>query len=387
MKVLMLGWELPPHNSGGLGVACLNLAKRLADSGADIEFVLPYTADYDFDFMNVSGASNQSTEVILSAYNSQASLSTNEAETAYIKKVMDIITEKTFDVIHANDWLTFRAALMTREKTGWPLIAHVHSIEADRAGGHGNSLVRDIEQMTFLIADRVVAVSEHTKQRIIDEYQIPRDKITVVHNSIDLNDIEPLDLSNAYYYLDFLKKLGYRIICNVGRQTLQKGLPNLLQAARDVLKYEPKTIFLLVGDGDQQNELIDLTAELGISRNVIFTGFQRGKTVRDAFAIADLFVMPSVSEPFGLTALEATAYGTASLISKQSGVGEVLQNTLKADFWDVNQMANQIVAAIRSNTLIDSLSSNAKVELQTQSWQQSANKFMEIYQAQSQVAG
>jgi len=383
----MLGWELPPHNSGGLGVACLNLAKKLASSGADIEFVLPYSADYAIDFMRISSSiSDVKSWDALTAYDSFRFNHIIEGETDYIKKVMTVIDERSFDVIHAHDWLTFRAALRAKEATGWPLIAHIHSVESDRAGGHGNPIVREIEQLTLLLADKVVAVSEHTKQKIINDYGVPADKITVIHNSLDLEDLEPLDHDNAYKYLTFMKQKGYKVVCNLGRQTLQKGLPNLLQAAQQVINYQPKTFFLLVGDGEQQRELIELAANLGISRNILFAGFQRGKEVRDAFAIADIFVMPSVSEPFGLTPLEAIGYGTPTLISKQSGVAEVLHHTLKVDFWDVNEMANQIVAAVRDQALLNSLYDNAWQELQSFSWQKSADKFMQTYSDVSQVA-
>lgn len=383
----MLGWELPPHNSGGLGVACLHLTKYLADSGADIEFVLPYQEKHDIDFMKVSGTPNGDPKTILRAYDSsRADLFIADQEANYTKQVIGIIEDRSFDVIHAHDWLTFRTALRAKEQTGWPLIVHVHSVESDRSANANNPIVADIEQMTFLLADSIIAVSQHTKDKIIKEYDIPASKITVIHNSIDLEDLEPVDLSNTFHYLSFLKDQDYKVICNVSRQTVAKGLPNLLKAAHKVIKNQPKTIFLLVGDGEQQNELIEIAAELGISRNVIFAGFQRGKRLRDAFIIADLFVMPSISEPFGLAPLEAIGYGTPTLISKQSGVAEVLHHTLKVDFWDVDEMANQILATINSPALRTELLAGAQAEIETISWSQSADKFMKIYDQYSQVA-
>lgn len=378
----MLGWELPPHNSGGLGVACLNLTQKLANSGADIEFVIPFEADYNFNHMRISScyASNVN-NVKISAYGSLDSNKLIDGEREYTKTVLKIVDEREFDIIHAHDWLTFRSAMRVKEKTGLPLIVHIHSIESDRAGGMGNKLVREIEQLTLMIADKVITVSERTKQSIIREYGISSDAIEVVHNSIDFNDLEPLGESNIYYYLNFLKQNGYKIVCNVGRQTLQKGLSNLIQAAQKVIKLEPKTIFLFVGDGDQQFELIELAAQLEISRNFIFTGFQRGKKAIDAFAIADLFVMPSVSEPFGLTPLEAICYGSPTLISKQSGVAEVLKHTLKVDYWDVNEMANQIVGAIRSDDFLKVLHANAFNQVNDLSWQLSADKVISLYES------
>lgn len=169
----------------------------------------------------------------------------------------------------------------------------------------------------MLMADKVIAVSTQTKKAIIREYHIPSDKIDVVHNSIDKNWYESLDDKNSYKYLEKMKNNGYKVVVNIGRITVQKGLFNLLMAAKEVVKRKPKTIFLIVGSGEQEYELLELSAQLGISQNVIFTGFQRGKNLRDAFSIGNLFVMPSVSEPFGLTPLEAIGYGTPSLISKQ----------------------------------------------------------------------
>jgi glycosyltransferase involved in cell wall biosynthesis len=400
MKILMLGWELPPHNSGGLGVACYQLCKALSKKGVDIEFILPYSADHGIDFMRINAAHPQDvTEVIKAgiAYDSYKYIHTDGSEEwvdifgqqlAYEKAVERLVDVTEFDVIHAHDWLTFRAALRAKEKTGKPLIAHIHSIERDRAGGHhGNPLVREIEYMTMMLADRVIAVSGHTKKLIVSDYGIPADKIEVVHNSIDLYDVAPLDNDNAYRYLERMKREGYRVVVNIGRLTIQKGLPNLLRAAKEVVARAPKTIFLFVGSGEQERELLVLAAELGISRNVVFTGFQRGKNWRDAYAIGDLFVLPSISEPFGLTPLEAIGYGTPALISKQSGVSEVLTNVLKVDFWDIDEMANQITAVVRNDALRDELHTNALREYQRLSWNQAADRLVELYTQHHEAVG
>lgn len=394
MKILMLGWELPPHNSGGLGVACYQLCKTLAGKGADIEFVLPYSAQHSADFMEITPAHPQGiSEIIKSgiAYDSYKYIYADGTEEwldifgqqqVYEHAVAKLVETKEYDVIHAHDWLTFRAALRAKERLGIPLFLHVHSVERDRAGGNpGNPLVREIEYGAMLTADKVIAVSQLTKDAIVDDYGIPADKITVVHNSIDVSDAEPLDGSNAYHYLTAMKAHGYRVVTNVGRLTMQKGLPNLLRAAREVIQREPKTLFLLVGAGEQYYELIELAASLGIGPNVIMTGFLRGKQWRDAFAAADLFVLPSISEPFGLTPLEAIGYGTPVLLSKQSGVSEILQNALKVDFWDINEMANQIVGALRSPSLLRELHTNAYREYERMSWHDSAEKLLDLYQS------
>lgn len=393
MKILMLGWELPPHNSGGLGVACYQLCKSLADRGADINFVLPYSADHNIDFMRINATHPQDVLTVTQtggAYDSFKYVHSDGKvewvdmfgqQAFYENAIERIVDEVEFDVIHAHDWLTFRAGLRAREISGKPLIVHVHSIESDRAGGgSGNPLVREIEATTMLLADQVIAVSGHTKKAIVREYNIPEDKIQVVHNSIDLNDVLPLDDDNAYGYLNYMKNQGYRVVVNIGRLTIQKGLPNLLRAAKEVIEREPKTLFLIVGSGEQEWELLELAADLGIGRNVIFTGFQRGKRWRDAYAIGDLFVMPSISEPFGLTPLEAAGYGTPALISRQSGVSEVLTNALKIDFWDVEEMANQIVSVVRSDALRDNIHANILNEYERLSWGPAADQLFAAYE-------
>lgn len=389
----MLGWELPPYNSGGLGVACYQLCKALAKKQVDIDFVLPYRHDKPVDFMNVLAAQPQHVASVTKsgiAYDSykftfedgtEAYLSITEQESLYEKSVAQLAKYGKYDVIHAHDWLTFRAALRARQAIGCPLIVHVHSVERDRAGGNsGNPIVREIEYMGMLMADKIIAVSEHTKRCIIEDYDIPADKIEVVHNSIDTDGLEPLDTNNAYQYLTAMKAQGYRVVTSIGRLTMQKNLPNLLHAAKEVIERAPKTIFLIVGSGEQYFELIELAARLGISRNVVFTGFQRGKNWRDSYAIGDVFVMPSISEPFGLTPLEAISYGTPAIISKQSGVSEVIMNCLKVDFWDVHEMANKITAVVQNDSLRDELHNNSFQEYQRLSWDSSADKLHQVYQ-------
>lgn len=389
----MLGWELPPHNSGGLGIACYQLCKALSEKSVDIEFVLPYQADHDIDFMSVTAANPigvLKTLPAAGAYDSHRyvrgngtvqQLSIHDQLHLYERTVARLAETREVDIIHAHDWLTFRAGLRVKEQKGCPLILHVHSVESDRAGNsYGNPLVREIEDLSMHMADQIVAVSQLTKNKIIEDYGIPADKIQVVHNSINPHELEPLDAHNAYRYLELMKSLGYKVVVNVGRLTIQKGLPNLLRAAREVIDREPKTLFLIVGSGEQYYELIELAAELGIGQNVLFADFQRGKRWRDAFAIGDLFVMPSVSEPFGLTPLESIGYGTPAMISKQSGVSEVLRNCLKVDFWDIGKMADEIVAVVRSEALREELQRNAYREYQSLSWSDVGDKMFELYE-------
>lgn len=393
MKVLMLGWELPPHNSGGLGVACYHLCKALSGQGADIEFVLPYTAQHDTEFMRIHAAHPQDVSEVLKAgiaYDSFKYVKSNgdvayadlfEQSHIYEKSIERVVRLAEFDVIHAHDWLTCRAALRAKELSGKPMILHIHSVESDRAGKHhgGNPVVREIESLAMLLADKVIAVSEHTKRAIMREYSIPTDKIEVVHNSFSQDMLISGSGENAYRYLSAMKQQGYKVVASIGRLTIQKGLTHLLRAFKHVVEKEPKTLLLIVGSGDQYHELLELSAELGLSRNILFTEFQRGKNYRDAYTIADLFVMPSVSEPFGLTPLEAIGYGTPALISKQSGVAEVIQNCLKIDFWDEHEIANQIIAVVRSDALRNELHKNSLNEYTRLSWDNTADKMLGIY--------
>lgn len=395
MKILMLGWELPPHNSGGLGVACYQLSRALAGQGADIDFVLPYDAPHDIDFMKVTPAMPITAEKLANlggAYESFCYHCETEAcehvtpkdlrgqQKRYTAFVEKYLLEQNPDVIHAHDWLTFEAGMRAKQITGKPLIAHVHATEFDRSGEHsGNPLVHDIEYNALHMADRVVAVSQVTKDIIVREYGIPADKVHVVHNSIDPNDFSDVTFAGSYLYLEEMKKLGYKVVVSLGRLTVQKGLRYLIQAAAQVHSVNDKVLFLIAGDGELRNELIEQAAELGVAHNVIFTGFVRGQRWRDAYAIGDMFVMPSVSEPFGLTALEAAGTGNAVLLSKQSGAGEVLKSVLKFDFWDTDKLANYILAVAEQPVLRHTLMQNVQNEFARLSWFDVAQKCHELY--------
>lgn len=387
----MLGWELPPHNSGGLGTACYQLCKELSSSDVDIDFVLPYEADHGIDFMKVIPAVKRPASDftgLLSAYNSRnyseitgellGDLYSQQEE--YSFGVEEIIKYAEFDVIHAHDWLTFKAALKAKHISGKPLIVHVHATEYDRAGGNrGNAEVEEIEYNAMAIADKIIAVSEYTKNVIIKHYGIPADKIEVVHNSIDISAYSNTSDDNVFKYLEVMKKNGWSVIGSIGRLTVQKGLTNLLRATAKVIEKAPKTFLLIVGSGDQREELIMLSAELGIAKNVLFVEFLRGKEHRNAFEISDIFAMPSVSEPFGITPLEAIGFGVPALVSKQSGVSEVVRSFLKVDFWDIDQMANQLHAAVTSKGLRRVLINDSYKEFEKLSWQASARKLRHMY--------
>ncbi len=401
MKILMLGWELPPHNSGGLGVACYQLCKALSVQGVEIDFVVPYQDKHeDIDFMNILPALPYTAEVLTlagGAYDSAAfgpikntsldhtiaiPIGLREQQASYRNSLHTIIQAKEYDAIHAHDWLTFEAAIVAKQYTNKPLVVHVHATEFDRSGNeqHGNPIVHEIEYTAMTLADRIIAVSQATKDIIVRKYDIPSDKIEVVHNSIDATDVPPLDPHNAYIYLEKMKAQGYKVVVALGRLTVQKGLTHLLRAAQLVIERNPKILFLLAGSGEQYYELLSMSAELGIAENILFTGgFVRGKIQRDAFAIGDMFILPSVSEPFGITALEAVGYGNAVLLSKQAGVGEVLHHVLTFDYWDIYRMADQILAVAEHDTLRDELYHNSFEEFRHLSWLTVARKCQAIY--------
>lgn len=395
----MLGWELPPHNSGGLGVACFNMAKALANQGADIDFVVPYHAKHpNAKFMHILNATEldpihrygngaytslQLFDKTIPSINDENLISIREVQKEYCNYVEEyLITHDKPDVIHAHDWLTYEAGMMAKKKHDIPLIAHVHATEFDRAGMHvGNPLIHEVEYEGLMQADRIVAVSESTKRIIHDKYHIPLSKIDVVYNSLDENyETEEYNFSDkTYQYLESLKNSGHTIVSTVGRFTIQKGLPGLLRAAALAISKNDKLIFIFAGDGEERNNLIELAANLGISKNVIFTGFIRGKKLRDIYSLTDIFVMSSISEPFGLTALEAAHHGDVLILTNQSGVSEIIWSALKYDFWDKKKLADEILAVAENSALKKSLQHNIKQEYHRISWDKVAKKCLTIY--------
>jgi len=396
----MLGWELPPHNSGGLGVACFHLSKAMAIEGARIDFVVPYSAKHEaIDFMEIHAATPLTPldRYGMGAY--ESSYVTTEmvasdvlgdlkdirgVQRQYTRFVETLVAGKTYDAIHAHDWLTIEAGIRAKQLTDVPLIVHVHATEFDRAGGSfGNPIVHEIEYQGLIAADRIIAVSEITRQIIIKQYGIPADKVEVVHNAIDVesfNDGYEYD-RRTYRYLEELRTEGYTVISAVTRFTIQKGLEYLVRAtAKAVGKYD-RIALLLAGDGEQRDELIQLASELGISDKVFFTGFVRGKQWRDAYSVSDIFVLSSVSEPFGLTALEAAHHDTALILTHTSGVSEVLKSTFKYDFWDIDRLADQIVGIATSGALQSSLKQNVAQEYAQVSWNDVAKRCMNMYRS------
>lgn len=401
MKILMLGWELPPHNSGGLGVACYELAKSLSLGGVSIDFVLPYATRHDIEEFTIHHATQTTPEALATigagAYQSCTSecrgghvcdhddndSALRRLQKQYAHYVKSTVKTINPEVIHAHDWLTYEAGVQAKMLTGKPLVAHVHATEFDRAGSSegGNPLVHDIEYNGLMMADKVIAVSQITKDIIVQRYSIPEDKVEVIHNSIDTSALTGIDSATGqtYVYLDAMKRQGYSVIVSLGRLTVQKGLDYLLEAVERASRVHDKLLVLVAGSGDQRDELVEKAAELGIADKILFTGFVRGQRWRDAYRVGDMFVMSSVSEPFGLTALEAAGCGNAIIITKQSGVGEVLYSAFKYDFWDVDRLANQIAGVAANRGLREQLMSDAKDEFAKFSWDDVAKKCLDVY--------
>lgn len=385
-------------------MACYHMSKALALEGASIDFVVPYEAYHPgTDFMRIHAAlplEALDRNGLLNSYDSSKLVKIKAfgdviadelrdirgVQKRYVQFIEQFVDNHEMDAIHAHDWLTMEAGMRAKELTGAPLIVHVHATEFDRSGElFGNPIVHEIEYQGLMMADRIIAVSGITKQIIVDRYGIPADKIEVVHNAFDPASLGDHEYDRrTYAYLEALKAEGYTVAVTVTRFTVQKGLTYLIRAmARAAEKYD-KLVLLLAGDGEQRDELIALSAELGIADRVFFTGFVRGKQWRDAYSIADVFVMSSVSEPFGLTALEAAHHDAALIISKQSGVGEVLRSIFRYDYWDIDALADQLVGAATSPALVNELRRNIHHEYARISWRDVAQKCMELYSRMSQ---
>ncbi|MBR3264049.1 glycosyltransferase family 4 protein [Candidatus Saccharibacteria bacterium] len=398
MKILMLGWELPPHNSGGLGVACLNLSRALAKDGAEIDFVVPYTAPHEnIKYMKVLSACKVDPlfRYGVGAYDSKyvdkslvpnaengRTMSIREIQHDYCEFVNKYLMEYKPDVVHAHDWLTFEAGILAKKNYGIPFVAHVHATEFDRSGmNYGNRLIHEIEREGLLYADKIIAVSKATRDIIVKKYGIPKNKIDVVYNALDEKFVRSAYTydSEDYKYLEKMKGLGYTIISTVGRFTVQKGLTNMMKAAARAISKNKKLIFVFAGDGEQREELLALSAKYRISQNVVFTGFVRGKQLRDVYEVSDIFVMSSISEPFGLTALEAAHHGDVLILTKQSGVAEVVRSAMRYDFWDTEKLADEIIAISKSAALKKTLKDGIEKEYCKISWNDVAKKVESIY--------
>ncbi len=423
MRVLMFGWEFPPHIAGGLGTACYGLTKGLAKHGVDILFVMPSASgdedqsavkivnasDVPFtqtwsemneflnkvDFLKVSsnlvpyidpmlyeeyaGSKMEKSEFEQfkvkygSKYKFSGKYGANlmEEVASYAMVGATIAAENTFDVIHAHDWLTYAAGIAAKRVSGKPLVIHVHATSFDR-GSEDNidTRVFNIEKMGMLAADKVITVSNLTRNIVINKYGIDPAKVVTVHNAVDFNEFKQMDVHRG---------VEDKIVTFLGRITFQKGPEYFIEAAAKVLKRFPKARFVMAGNGDLMNRSIRRVAKLGIADRFHFTGFLRGNDVKKMFAYSDVYVMPSVSEPFGISPLEAMKSNVPTIISKQSGVAEVLKYAIKVDFWDIDAMADAMYGLLAYPALSEMSIRCGVEEVNALKWENAALKIKDVY--------
>lgn len=402
-RVLMVGWEYPPYNSGGLGVACQRLSEAVARERAHVTFALPWRMQVQsssLSFLFADDRSQMSVEEFLVRYRAYrcfsppGRLAFSEDEEfpaelpseliAAVFQYADTLVKRVHGlpshIIHAHDWLTFPAAFAVHRATGWPLVTHFHSLEYDRSGGvsGGNELCRTLESAGVHGATASIAVSAYTKRVAIAEYAADPTRVTVVHNGTDVPLGSPPSLSIPY--LEQKKAEGFRVVLFVGRFTIQKGADTFLKAAARACAYDEKLLIVMAGSGELLPELVTLSAQLGIADRVLFAGFVRGEELRALYQRADLFVMSSLSEPFGLTALEAVVHDTPVIVSKQSGVAEVLRSAITVDCWDVDELANKMVSVLRYAPLSRHMRERSLQEALANTWHKAAHRCAAVYE-------
>lgn len=395
MKVLTFGWDFPPETTGGLGIACQGLTRELASEGVEVIFVLPRLQNVHgnarFIFADVekqvktrevhsSLVPYLGSQTMVDVYDATGrrviySRTILEEVHAFAHKAAQIALEEEFDLIHAHDWTSYLAGIAAKKATGKPLIVHVHATAFDQAASDNvDPEVHKIEREAFAYADCIITVSNFTKQILVQKHEVPEEKIDVVHNGCDTND--PVRHTPA---LAELRAQGKKIVLYHGRITIQKGVDYFIDAARRVVDVDPNVVFVVSGKGDMMGQIMHKVGALGLSDHVIFAGALWYEERDRMYQSVDLVVMPSVSEPFGLVPLEAIQHGTPSLISKQSGVSEVVSHVLKVDFWDVDEMANKILAALRYPVMRQQLAKEGRLELNRLSWKNAALKVMSLY--------
>lgn len=400
MKVLTFGWEFPPAKNGGLGVACAGLTRELLEAGVEVIFVLPKTQDiagtarflfadqerYAKFHLRVADtwvrpyAQSDSLVHVITGYRPDGtpiikSRTIIEEVHRFAHQASLIAQSEEFDVIHAHDWTSYLAGVAAKRASGKPLVIHVHATSYDQAAGDNvDPTIRQIELEGFAAADTIVTVSDYTRRMIIAKHDVPSEKVVVVHNGCDSH--EPLQHEPT---LVELKRLGKKIVLYHGRISIQKGVDHFIRAARRVVDVDPNVVFVVSGWGDMLTQIIEQVGAARLSEHVRFAGALWEQERDRMYQSADLIVMPSVSEPFGLVPLEALQHGTPALITKQSGVSEVLTHALKVDFWDVDEMANQILAALRYPTLRQQMVKEGKQQMQNLSWREAARKVCALY--------
>jgi glycosyltransferase involved in cell wall biosynthesis len=423
MKVLMFGWEFPPHITGGLGTACFGLTKGLLKHNVEVQFVVPKAyGDENQEAVRLINASDISIDFRDSKYEEfwrritymeigsnlipyvgpeefKRIMEENEIGAARLHDAIlsekfefsgkygtDLMSEvkryaliasalaatNDFDVIHAHDWLTYSAGIAAKSVSGKPLVVHMHATEFDRSGENINQNVYDIERRGMEEADRVIAVSNLTRDIVIERYGIDPNKVFTVYNAV-----EPSDKPDMHYPRGVKEK----VVTFLGRVTFQKGPDYFVEAARKVLDKDPNIRFVMAGSGDMLNRIIRRVAELKMGDKFHFTGFLKGDDVDRMFGLSDVFVMPSVSEPFGIVPLEAMRSNVPVVISKQSGVAEILVHAIKIDFWDVDAMADSIYGLLNYEGLSKMFIRYGKDEVDSLKWENAAFKVKEVYES------
>jgi glycosyltransferase involved in cell wall biosynthesis len=408
MKVLMFGWEFPPYVSGGLGVACGGLVKGLLELSTEIVLVLPRPVESSSAALRIlsAGASAppprprnprrvrlklRRVRTLLRPYLTEESYD-EEIETLtapddeapvdfiyganlhaevvrYADESARIAAHEDFDVIHAHDWMTFMAGMRAKRATGKPLVLHVHATEFDRSGGGENGFVTAIERAGAAAADRVVAVSAYTADVLASRYGVPRDRLRVVHNAID-----PREPAARFTVAE-----DDPLVLFAGRITWQKGPDYFVDAAERVAAEMPRVKFAVAGSGDRMRAMMQRVAARGLESRFLFTGFLPPDDLDQLYARADVYVLPSVSEPFGLTALEALQHGTPVIVSRSAGVSEVVRNVLRVRFGDVEDLASKILSVLLFPPLRDALSARGRADVARLSWRESAWRCLGVY--------
>jgi len=423
MKVLMFGWEFPPHISGGLGTACFGLTKALLKCDVELIFVVPKawgdeqpgsirlvnasdvsinvqddifrdyinnisyvevdsklvpyaTEEHYYNIVNTveSGKEHNKGDLHSQKFSFDGGYGANLMEEVrrYAMIALEIARTNDFDLIHAHDWLTYLAGKEAKRISGKPLIVHMHATEFDRTGENVNTLVYAIEKEGMEAADTVIAVSHLTRNIVINRYGIDPEKVVTVHNGVEPSEKEKDNKIERH--------LPEKIVTFLGRITFQKGPEYFIEAAYKVLQRDDNVRFVMAGSGDMLPKMIRRVARLGIAHKFHFTGFLKGDEVDKMFALSDVYVMPSVSEPFGISPLEAMRSNVPVIISKQSGVAEVLKHAIKVDFWDIDAMADAIYALTHYNALPETFKRHGKEEVDNIKWDQAGLKVKDIYQ-------
>lgn len=392
---LMFGWEYPPLHSGGLGIACHGMVRGLLKHGARVTLVLPSaTADAEQGLdIRTAGRSKSDMEIRYVRSNLQpyegdeeylartrSELGMNpvtelygpnlgEAVEDFTRQSVDATRDVSADVIHCHDWMTYEAGVRSAKHHRIPLVMHIHATELDRTDFRPNPWIEGKERWALMKADKVIAVSNYTKNLLTSHYGIPADRISVVHNGHDA----PVKT------LSSVRPAKAPIVLFLGRLTTQKNPWQFLEAAKIVHDIQPQTRFVMAGDGPMMRELVDRSCALGLSDSVIFTGKVSKSEADSLYRKASCFVMPSLSEPFGLVALEAIGHGTPVVMSRQSGAAEVIEHCFKVDFWDTERFADCILTILREQPLADQLRAEAPRILQKLSWTNQSAQILSVY--------